>query len=136
MVRSQSRSCPSRSFSWRRVRRSRYAHSFGSWIPGLALIVVGLVFLAQNYLGYTLKNWWTLFILIPAFGSFSGAADALRRGDNDEAFGAIVVGLGFTAFTAAFLFDLDIGRLWPIALIIIGVGLLISRGRSSWAFWD
>lgn len=119
------------------VRRSRYSYSLGaSWLPGSALIVVGLVFLAQNYLGYTLRNWWALFILIPAFGSLSGAADALRHGDNDEAFGEIVAGLGITALAAAFLFDLDIGRLWPVALIIIGIGLLISRGRSSWAFWD
>jgi hypothetical protein len=105
-------------------------------MPGLALIVVGVLFLAQNYLGLTLRNWWALFFLIPAFGSFSGAPDSLRRGDNDEAMGEIVAGLGFTALTAAFLFDLEIGRLWPVALIIVGIGLLISRGRSSWAFWD
>jgi ABC-type uncharacterized transport system permease subunit len=99
-------------------------------MPGLALIVVGLLFLAQNYLGFTLRNWWALFFLIPAFGSISGAADSLRRGDNDEAMGEIVAGLGFTALTAAFLFDLEIGRLWPVALIVIGVGLLIARRGS------
>jgi hypothetical protein len=102
----------------------------------MALIAVGLVLLAQNYLGYTLRNWWAVFILIPAFRSFSGAADSLRRGDNDEAFGEIVAGLGFSALTAAFLFDLDIGRLWPVAVIIIGIGLLLSRGRSGWGRWD
>jgi hypothetical protein len=123
-------------WSTKPVRRPRFWHSFGSWLPGLALIVVGLVFLAQNYLGYSLRNWWAFFILIPAFGSFSDGAEALRRQDNDEALGEIVTGLGFTVLAAAFLFELDIGRLWPIALIILGIGLLITRGRSSWAFWD
>ena len=113
-----------------------YRSSFGSWLPGLALIVGGLMFLAQNYLGYTVRNWWALFIRIPAFGAFSAGADALRQHDNDQAVGEIVAGLGFTALAAAFLFELDIGRLWPIARIITGIGLLISRGRSSWAFWD
>jgi hypothetical protein len=105
-------------------------------MPGIALIIVGLAFLAQNYFGFTLHNWWALFILIPAFGSFQQAAELFREGDNDRAFGEIVAGLGFTVLTAAFLFDLDIGRLWPVALILIGISLLISRGRSSWAWWD
>ncbi len=118
-----------------RRRKSVYSYQFGSWLPGLALIIVGLAFLAQSYFSYTLHNWWALLFLIPAFASLQQAAEALRAGDNDEAFGEIVAGLGFAALTAVFLFDLDIGRLWPVAFIVIGLGLLISRrgrGRSGW----
>jgi hypothetical protein len=101
-------------------------------MPGIALIVVGLVFLAQTYLGYTLRNWWALLILIPALGSFANAYEATREGDRDHALGAIVAGLGFTLLCGVFLLDLDIGRLWPVAVIIVGVGLLVAgRGWSG-----
>jgi hypothetical protein len=51
---------------------------------GVALIALGMLFLVQNYLGYELRNWWALFILIPAIGSFaprtrSGASTAAQR---------------------------------------------------------
>jgi len=46
---------------------SRAARRYGSWIPGLVLIGMGLVFLIQNYLGREIHNWWALFILIPVF---------------------------------------------------------------------
>lgn len=45
------------------ARRSRY----GTWIPGIVLIGLGLIFLVQEYFGYQIHNWWALFILIPAF---------------------------------------------------------------------
>jgi hypothetical protein len=101
-------------------------------MPGIALIVVGLVFLAQTYLGYTPRNWWALLILIPALASFANAYEATREGDRDHALGAIVAGLGFTVLCGVFLLDLDIGRLWPVAVIIVGVGLLVAgRGWSG-----
>ena len=46
---------------------SESSRRYGSWIPGVALIGIGLVFLAQNYLGQEIHNWWALFILIPVF---------------------------------------------------------------------
>ena len=118
-----------------RHRQYRYRHGrmYGSWLPGIVLIVLGVIFLAENYFGATLRNWWALFILIPAFGSFANAAEAIRDGDGDHATGAVIAGLGFTLLAGVFLLDLDVGRLWPVALIVGGVGLLFSRrGRGSW----
>ena len=43
------------------------ASRYGTWIPGIVLIGIGLIFLAQNYLGQEIHNWWALFILIPVF---------------------------------------------------------------------
>ncbi|MEX1247456.1 MAG: hypothetical protein WEA61_03145 [Anaerolineales bacterium] len=31
-----------------------------SWVPGLVLILIGVVFLARNYCGVALNNWWAL----------------------------------------------------------------------------
>jgi hypothetical protein len=107
--------------------------TYGSLLPGVILIVLGAVFLADTYFGYTLRNWWALFILIPAFGSFANAYEAMRDGNDDHAMGAVIAGLGFTVLCAAFLLDLDVGRLWPVALIVVGLALLLTRrGRSSW----
>ena len=103
----------------------------GSLLPGVILIVLGAVFLADSYFGYTLRNWWALFILIPAFASFAAGYEALREGDRDHATGAVIAGMGFTLLAGVFLLDLDVGKLWPVALIVIGVGMLVSRSRRA-----
>lgn len=117
------------------VRRRHYSSGrmYGSLFPGVILIALGAIFLADSYFGYTLRNWWALFILIPAFGSFTKAYGAMREGDRDHAMGAFIAGLGFTVLCVVFLLDLDIGRLWPVALIVVGIGLLVSRRR--WGRW-
>ena len=113
------------------VRRRRvYTRSYGSWMPGIVLIVLGAIFLAENYLGSTLHNWWALFILIPAFGALGVAYEDLRAGDPEAAIGPLIGGLAFLALTVAFLLDLPIGQLWPVGLIVVGIALLV--GRRSW----
>jgi len=69
--------------------------------------------------------------IVPAFGSFTNAYEAMRDGDRDHAMGATIAGLGFTVLSAAFLLDLDLGRPWPVALIVVGIGLLVSRRSAS-----
>lgn len=113
------------------VRRRRYGYGamYGSWLPGISLIMLGAIFLAEDYFGATLRNWWALFILIPATGTLSVAYGRWRDGDADEAIGPFIVGLGFVALTAAFLLDLPFRQLWPGALIVIGLGMLVGRRR-------
>jgi hypothetical protein len=41
---------------------------------------------------------------------------------------------GFLALTIVFLLDLPIGQLWPVALIILGLGMLLGR-RGGWGSW-
>jgi len=114
-----------------RRRHSSYGSVYGQWLPGLILILIGAIFIAQNYFGSTLQNWWALFILIPALSTLATAYALWREGHADWATGPFIVGLAFVALTAAFLFDLPIAQLWPVALIVIGLGLLVSRERWS-----
>jgi hypothetical protein len=114
-----------------RRRRSSYGSIYGQWLPGLILILLGAIFLAENYFGTTLHNWWALFILIPALSTLTTAYALWRDGHTDWAIGPFIAGVAFVALTAAFLLDLPIGQLWPVALIVVGLGLLVSRGR-----WD
>lgn len=107
-----------------------YGTVYGSWLPGLALILLGAIFFVENYFGATLNNWWALFILIPALSTFATAYALWRDGHTEWATGPFVAGLGFVALTAIFLLDLPIGRLWPLFLIAAGVALLF--GRRGW----
>ncbi|HMN62375.1 MAG TPA: hypothetical protein PJ988_18560 [Anaerolinea sp.] len=40
---------------------------------GVILILLGGLFLLQQYTHFDFRNWWALFILIPAFGAFTSA---------------------------------------------------------------
>lgn len=102
----------------------------GGFLPGLVLILLGAIFLAENYFGTTLHNWWALFILIPALSTLATAYALWRDGHTDGAIGSFIAGIGFLILTALFLLDLPIGQLWPVFLIVAGVALLI--GRRGW----
>jgi hypothetical protein len=106
----------------------------GGIVLGVIVIVVGIVFLGQN-LGWwsgTLHNWWALFILIPAVGSLTEAwrqyvGNGRRFGGNVAR--SLVIGLLLVFVTLVFLFDLSWAYIWPVVLILIGVGLLLGRWR-------
>ncbi|OGO67698.1 MAG: hypothetical protein A2Z49_03205 [Chloroflexi bacterium RBG_19FT_COMBO_56_12] len=101
------------------------------WIGGAVLIVLGLVFLLQNITGFELRNWWAIFILIPAFGMFARTYRDYQNNGRLTAAGRgpLIGGLLLTFIAAAFLFSLDFGNLWPVFLILGGIALLLN------AFW-
>lgn len=98
------------------------------WGAGIALIVLGVVFLLSNVTGFHLNNWWALFILIPAFGSFNEAwrnyqrHGRFTRSSRNSLLWGIIISL--VAFT--FLLNLDWGLIWPVFLIIGGLGALMG----------
>ncbi len=103
--------------------------SSGGWIIGVILVILGLVFLVQSFTtGFTLQNWWALFILIPALGSLGSAWNIYRsQGRFSQAVrGPLVGGLILLLVTAIFVFNLDWGKVWPAFLIIAGAGMLFS----------
>jgi hypothetical protein len=109
-------------------RAARYAGG-GAWLPGIALIVLGAIFMLQNMGALQISNWWALFILLPALGSFATAYGAYRNNGgrlNAMARGSLIGGLVLTAIAAFFLLDLDWGKLWPLLLILAGIGALLN----------
>lgn len=104
--------------------------SDSSWIPGLILVGLGLVFLLNNFFDIDfLNNWWALFILIPALANLNNAWRHYREAGrwNDAAIGSLTGGIliGFVALI--FLFELSWSMFWPILLIILGAGILLRR---------
>jgi len=118
------------SYSDRAQRRAerRAARGGGAWIGGVILIGLGVIFLLQNAGMLALQNWWALFILIPAVGSFGAAYTEYRTSGrfNTRARGSLVAGLVFTAVAAVFLFNLNFSLLLPAILIVAGVGILFN----------
>jgi hypothetical protein len=109
----------------------------GSWAVGLVVIVVGIVFLGRNagWFGsdWGFDNWWALFILIPAFGSFAGAWRTYAGNGNrltGDVARTIMSGLALLAVTAIFVLELDWGKVWPVFLVIGGIGLLLGWKRD------
>ena len=100
-----------------------------SWAIGGVLIVVGVVYMIHNVTGMTLGNWWALFILIPAIGSFVTAYQMWVRNDGRftaSSRGPLIGGLVLAGVAAVFLLSLDWGKVWPLFVILIGMGALLS----------
>ena len=101
-----------------------------SLITGGALIVIGGLFLLNNLTGFYVQNWWALFILIPALKNLG---DAWQNFQHHGRFthntrGSLIGGLILTTVAFTFLLQLNWGFIWPIFLIIIGVGAIL-RGK-------
>lgn len=108
-------------------RRETRWGQHGPWIGGVLLIVLGVIFLLQNF-GYPIpQNWWAVFILIPAAAAFSGAWSIYQRNNRQvtaAARGALISGVILTALAGAFFFNFDFGKFWPVILILLGVAAL------------
>jgi hypothetical protein len=102
------------------------------WVPGVILIALGLIFLLNNTTGLAINNWWALFILIPAISQFGKAANLLRsEGEfTGQVWSALGGGVILCLVTAAFLFNLNWGMIWPAFLIIGGLGILLGALKN------
>lgn len=101
-----------------------------NWLPGVALILLGLYFLIDNYFNIRLfENWWAIFILIPAFANLRNAWSRYREAGawTESAVSALTGGLLIGAVAMIFLFNLSWGMFWPVLLIILGLGILIRK---------
>ncbi len=109
---------------------------------GILLILAGFIIFAQQagWLGPRF-NWWALFILIPAFGSLTGAYYSYQATRRFNA--AVRSGLGsaIILFTLTFIFllGLDWSVWWPLMIIAPAVSVLLngfgSREGLNMAFW-
>ena len=103
----------------------------GAWVVGLILIILGGLFLVRNTGTWDIPftNWWALFILIPAFGSFSAAGRMYRDAGNrlnNAARSSLLVGLVLTFVTIMFLFEINWTYVGPILIILVGVGIIFN----------
>jgi len=83
-------------------------------------------------------NWWAFFILIPAVGSFSSAYNRYRATNNlfdmsvmmPALIGLFMIGLMFNLLGGNG-WNFNWNLLWPIMLIVIGLGMIFGRSRKE-----
>jgi len=112
-----------------RIDERRAMRSGGEWIGGALLLLIGLLLLGRNLNLMIFDNWWALFILLPAIGSFSTAWGMYQAAGGHftmRARSAMIVGLVLTAVTVMFLFNLNWTIIGPGLLILAGIGLLVN----------
>ena len=114
---------------------SQHKSRIGEIVAGLVVILIGLVFLADNFgidfpfFGW--HNWWALFILIGAAAPASRAIDRYRSVGTIDAQVAhsMISALAVVAVAMIFLLGASFGTWWPILLVIGGLSMLVSGGR-------
>jgi hypothetical protein len=102
--------------------------SSGSVGFAVVLILLGLLFLAQQIGDFSFENWWALFILIPTLSAFGAAARIWQgRGRFTFAVWSTFYGGLFPLLVAVmFLFNLDWGDYWPLFIILGGFGMFVG----------
>jgi hypothetical protein len=99
------------------------------WLIGIILILIGGIFLLQNLTGFYIKNWWALFIMIPALESFSRFWQAIQNNTGQfppSARKALIGGIVLTSIAAILFLDLNWFIFGPILLILAGAAILIN----------
>jgi len=108
------------------------------WI-GIVFIFGGAVVLLNqlNILPFEL-NWWALLILFPSFGALTSAYNRYRSTNDLFEMGVMIpalVGLFMLLLSVSLLVDdavdLNLRVYWPIIIIVLGLGLILGRGRRS-----
>ena len=112
------------------AQRSRSDGDNWPGIPlvGVGIVIVGAVFLARNF-GWDFPlpdRWWAIFILIPAAAALVSAARYFRVDGrfSSRAIGSATAGVLMLATALILFLDLDWGQVWPIMVIIVGLGIL------------
>jgi hypothetical protein len=110
-----------------RIEERRKGRS-GTWVAGAVLIMIGIFIMLDNLTGFTFDNWWALFILIPALGTFGNAWRAYQNDGrlSGQARASLISGIFLTMVTAFFLFNLNWTILGPVLLILAGMGILLN----------
>ncbi len=120
--------------AWREQRRAmRRSWGYGGWMGGALLILLGLIFLLQNFGLVYPFNWWALFILLPALGAFGTAWNLYQQTGrlNGPARGALVGGTLLTLVAVTFFFNLAWGVMVPALLILAGIAILVNMMLPS-----
>ena len=102
-----------------------------SFFVGLALLIIGIIFLLRNFELIDLgRRWWALFFLIPISYLLT---DIMRRHRADEGrfpydvIGSLIGVATLVAVMLIFLLNLGWGTIWPVFIIIGGLSLLLRN---------
>lgn len=98
---------------------------------GIVLIVLGVLFLLRNLTGWPLNNWWALFILAPALVLLWNGYQNLQADGrfSSRAVQSFTGGSVLLLVALVFLLGLSWSMIWPVFLIIGGIGAISASSR-------
>ncbi len=110
-------------------------HNKETWIWGIVLVLLGLVFLMGNFGWLNIGgNWWAIFFFIPTIGAWSGAWNQYQNNGGRMTSG-VISALTWGALPGVmgliFLFDLSWNIFWPLILIFAGISTLVSSQKRG-----
>lgn len=103
----------------------------GRLVFAAVLILVGVALAVGMLTGYTVDNWWALFMLIPV-GTMSLELwqDYAKNGRlTKKTSGLIIPIVILLVIISIFLFNLSWSIMWPASFIAVGLSILLT-GRS------
>jgi hypothetical protein len=127
---------------WRQLRRQekrarrdeRHEMNWGaggSWVWGLILVALGVLFLLRNFGVPIPENWWAVFLILPGLGVLWAAWRMYQHEGRvtGSATGTAIVGAILIVFGVSFLAGFDWGVLWPVILIALGISVVGGGNR-------
>jgi len=95
------------------------------------MILVGLALTVGILTGYTITNWWALFILIPVGTMLMELWQDYQKNGRltKKTSGLIIPIIILLVIVSIFLFNLSWSIIWPISFIAVGLSILLG-GRS------
>ncbi len=118
-------------FSQIRKRAKHPAGRAATPLTGLVLVLIGAFLMARTIFDLNIGawHWWALLLLIPTVGFLDDAWRRYRDAGrlNASARRPLVGSAMLLLLTAIFFFGLSWSATWPLFLIIIGVGVLLTR---------
>jgi hypothetical protein len=99
-----------------------------AWFGGVVLIVLGAIFLLENFGVVLSANWWAAFIYLAAGASFVNMWRQWHAAGffDSKATGSLAGGLLLATVASIFMFNLSWDIWWPLVLVAIGMGIVIG----------
>jgi hypothetical protein len=103
-------------------------------VGGAVLVVGGIVLLLNNLGAISFTNWWAVFILAPASASLLIAWRTYQASGGrltGAMRGPLMSGLSLLLVAVVFILGLNWSNIWPVFLILSGVGSLLFAGMRD-----
>ena len=100
----------------------------GRLVFAVVMILVGLALSVGILTGYTIDNWWALFMLIPV-GTMSMEMwqDYRVNGRLSKKTSGLIIPITIlSVIVGIFLFNLSWSIIWPVSFIAVGLSILLG----------
>ena len=101
----------------------------GSWALGIALILIGGLFLLDNLnlVNINLTNWWAIFILIPGLNMTVNGWKHYQMNQSHSSRSTAFWGMLLIILSITLFFNISWSLIFPLGLIVAGLYIFFFR---------